>query len=209
MLRVWRTHHPYAAFFFFFWLTRFLIAHATNTKTQMKKNEPSGLLFTSSLLAKSGLEVTPLCREATRCKHWYRAFRDQLRLCKDWEHVPRPAAESLSGCASPALDHDHVLCVHRKKWRRQDEHSGRRRTWRRNKTVEKDPLCCFRHTVRRESWLIRWKVCACRSLLRKRLHSWSGYYGRSKVVEVFRRLRDGSPVEIEKNFRCSSDNLVV
>ena len=34
-------------------------------------------------------------------------------------------------------------------------------------------------------------------------------YGRSKVVEVFRRLRDGDPVEIEKNFRCSSDNLVV
>ena len=60
-------------FFFFFWLTCFLIAHATNTKTQMKKNEPSGLLFTSSLLAKSGLEVTPLCREATRCKHRYRA----------------------------------------------------------------------------------------------------------------------------------------
>ena len=60
-------------FFFFFWLTRFLIAHATNTKTQMKKNEPSGLLFSSSLLAKSGLEVTPLCREATRCKHRYRA----------------------------------------------------------------------------------------------------------------------------------------
>ena len=60
-------------FFFFFWLTRFLIAHATNTKTQMKKNEPSGLLFTSSLLVKSGFEVTPLCREATRCKHRYQA----------------------------------------------------------------------------------------------------------------------------------------
>ena len=72
MLRVWRTHHPYADFFFFL-LTRFLIAHATNTKTQMKKNEPSGLLFTSSLLAKSGLKHTPLCREATRCKHRYRA----------------------------------------------------------------------------------------------------------------------------------------
>ena len=55
---------PQRGLFFFFWLTRFLIAHATNTKTQMKKNEPSGLLFT----AKSGLEVTPLCREATRCK---------------------------------------------------------------------------------------------------------------------------------------------
>ena len=61
---------------FFFLLTRFLIANATNTKTQMKKNEPSGLLFTVSLLSilgKSGLEVTPLCREATRCKHRYRA----------------------------------------------------------------------------------------------------------------------------------------
>ena len=34
-------------------------------------------------------------------------------------------------------------------------------------------------------------------------------YGRSKVVEVFRRLHDGDPVEIEKNFRCSSDKLVV
>ena len=32
-------------------------------------------------------------------------------------------------------------------------------------------------------------------------------FGRSKVG--FRRLRDGDPVEIEKNFRCSSDNLVV
>ena len=60
-------------FFFFFLLTRFLNAHAMNTKTQMKKNEPSGLLFTSSLLAKSGLKVTPLCREGTRCKHRYRA----------------------------------------------------------------------------------------------------------------------------------------
>ena len=28
-------------------------------------------------------------------------------------------------------------------------------------------------------------------------------------MEVFRRLRDGDPVEIKKNFRCSSDNLVV
>ena len=41
------------------------------------------------------------------------------------------------------------------------------------------------------------------------MRSWLGRYGRSKVVEVFRRLRDGDPVEIEKNFRCSSDNLVV
>ena len=41
------------------------------------------------------------------------------------------------------------------------------------------------------------------------MRSWSGRYGRAKVVEVFRRLRDGDPVEIEKNFRCSSDNLVV
>ena len=41
------------------------------------------------------------------------------------------------------------------------------------------------------------------------MRSWSGRYGRSKVVEVFRRLRDSDPVEIEKNFRCSTDNLVV
>ena len=41
------------------------------------------------------------------------------------------------------------------------------------------------------------------------MRSWSGRYGRSKVLEVFRRLRDGDPVEIEKNVRCSSDNLVV
>ena len=41
MLREWRTHHPYGDFFF--WLTRFSIAHATNTKTQMKKNEPSAV----------------------------------------------------------------------------------------------------------------------------------------------------------------------
>ena len=78
--------------------------------------------------------------------------------------------------------------------------------------VKKDPLCCFRRTFRRESWLIRWKVFACRSLLRRRLRSWSGHsrYGRLKVVEVFRCLRDGDPVEIiEKSFRCSSDNLVV
>ena len=76
MLRVWRTHHPYADFFYIFLLPRFLIAHATNIKTQMKKNEPSGLLFTFSLLSilgKSGLKVTSLCREATRCKHRYRA----------------------------------------------------------------------------------------------------------------------------------------
>ena len=39
--------------------------------------------------------------------------------------------------------------------------------------------------------------------------SWSGRYGRAKVVEIFRHLRDRDPVEIEKNFRCSSDNLVV
>ena len=44
------------------------------------------------------------------------------------------------------------------------------------------------------------KVCACRSLLRRRLRSWSGRHGRSKVVEVLRRLRDGDPIEIEKNF---------
>ena len=41
------------------------------------------------------------------------------------------------------------------------------------------------------------------------MRSWSGRYGRSKVVEVFRRLCGGDPVEIKKNFRCSSDNLVV
>ena len=41
------------------------------------------------------------------------------------------------------------------------------------------------------------------------MRSWSGRYGRSKVVDVFCRLRDGNPVEIEKNFRCSSDKLVV
>ena len=52
-------------------------------------------------------------------------------------------------------------------------------------------------------------VLAAAALLRRRLRSWSGRYGRSKVVDVFRRLRDGDPVEIEKNFRCSSDNLVV
>ena len=38
------------------------------------------------------------------------------------------------------------------------------------------------------------------------MRSWSG---RSKVVEVFCRLREGDPVEIEKNFHCSSNNLVV
>ena len=108
MLRVWRTHHPYADFFFF-WLTRFLIAHTTNTKTQMKKNEPSGLLFTSSLLAKSGLEVTPLCREATRCKHRYRA-----RAAESLRVVHQSGAASRS-CAVRA----------QKKWRRHDEHSGR------------------------------------------------------------------------------------
>ena len=101
MLRVWRTHHPGADFFFFFffWLTRFLIAHATNTKTQMKKNEHSaisGLLFTSSLLAKSGLEVTPLRREAAANRCRARAPSRSTSTQWDREHVPCPAAESLS-----------------------------------------------------------------------------------------------------------------
>ena len=213
MLRVWRTHHPYADFFFFFfWLTRFLIAHATNTKTQMKKNERSGLLFTSSLLAKSGLEVTPLCREATRCKHRYRARAPSRSTSTESGigstfRAPRPS--HWVWCASPALHHDHVLCVHRKNGAatmnipvEQELEEGTKR-W------KKILLAVFDETFRRESWLIRWKVCACRSLLRRRLRSWSDRYGRSKVVEVFRRLRDGDPVEIEKNFRCSSDNLVV
>ena len=82
-------------------------------------------------------------------------LRDELRL-RDREHVPRPAAESLSvvhqsGAAS-------LSCAVRaqKRWRRHDEHSGRTskeleegtRRW------KKGPLCCFRRTFRRESWLI-------------------------------------------------------
>ena len=102
-------------------------------------------------------------------------LRDELRLT-DREHVLRPAAESLSmlsvvhqsGAASQS-------CAVRaqKKWRRHDEHSGRTskeleegtRRW------KKGPLYCSRRTFRRESWLICWKVCACRSrsLLRRRL----------------------------------------
>ena len=83
-------------FFFFFWLTRFFIAHATNTKTQMKKTSLLACCLRSSLLAKSGLKLTPLCREVTRCEHRYRVLRGQLRHCRDREHIPRPAAESLS-----------------------------------------------------------------------------------------------------------------
>ena len=30
-----------------------------------------------------------------------------------------------------------------------------------------------------------------------------------KLLRFFRLLRDGDPVEIGKNFRCSTDNLVV
>ena len=129
MLREWRTHHPYGDSFFF-WLKRFLIAHATNTKTQMKKNEPSGLLFTSSLLAKSGLEVTPLCREATRAVSTdieLERLRDQLRL-RDRDHVPRPAAESLSVMHQSGATSRSCAVRAQKKWRHHDEHSGRTRT---------------------------------------------------------------------------------
>ena len=103
----------------------------------------------------------------------------------DSEHVPRPAAKSLivvrhSHC--PALHHDHVPCVH-KKWRHvamnipveQELEEGARHV------VKIDPLCYFRRTFL--SWILArsWKVCACRSLLRRRLRSWSyRYYGRGE-----------------------------
>ena len=51
-------------------------------------------------------------------------------------------------------------------------------------------------------------MCACRSLLRPGEVCAVGRVDMleetRKVVEVFRRPRDGDPVEIEKNSRCSS-----
>ena len=88
--------------------------------------------------------------------------------------IPRPAAESLSVVRQSGPASRSCAVRAQKKWRHHNEHSSRTRTCRWNKTVEKDPLCCFRRTFRQESWLICWKVCACRSLLRRHLRSWSG-----------------------------------
>ena len=60
-------HAPPLRGLFFFLADAFLDCARHEYKNTDEENEPSGLLFTSSLLAKSGLEVTPLCREATRC----------------------------------------------------------------------------------------------------------------------------------------------
>ena len=82
MLRVWRTHHPYAAFFFFFLLTRFLIAHATNTKTQMKKTSLLAcclrLVFWLKVDSNSRIFVEK--RPAVSIDIELERLRDQLRL---------------------------------------------------------------------------------------------------------------------------------
>ena len=129
MLRVWRTHHPCADFFFL--ADAFLDCASHEYKKTDEENEPSGLLFTSSLVAKSGLKVTPLCREATRCKHRYRA-RAPSRSTSTQESGKRSTPRGrVTECGAPvrrcALPHDHALCVHRK-MARHDEHSGRTRT---------------------------------------------------------------------------------
>ena len=156
-------------FFFFFWLTRFFITHATNTKTQMKKNEPSGLLFTSSLLAKSGLDVTPLCREATRCEHRYRALGPSRSTSETLQGSGARSAPRgrVTECGAPVRRWITIMCC-----ACIEKMAPSRWTFRSNKNLKKEQeggkrsSLLFSTNFRRESWLIRWKVCACRSLLR-------------------------------------------
>ena len=172
------------------------------------------LLFTSSLLAKSGLEVTPLCREATQAVSIdieLERLRDQLRL-RDRDHVPRPAAESLS------VMHQSGATSRSCAVRAQKKMTSSRWTFRSNKNLKKEQdggkseKILF--AVFDELFVENLGSSVGKCVLAARC--WGdvcaiglGRYGRSKVVEIFRRLRDGDPVEIEKNFRCSSDSLVV
>ena len=86
MLRVWRTHHPCADFFL--WLTRFLIAQATNTKTQMKKTSPLAcclrLVYWLKVDSKSRHFVEK--RPAVSIHIELERLRDQLRL-RDRENL--------------------------------------------------------------------------------------------------------------------------
>ena len=220
MLRVWRTHHPYADFFFFGWRVSWL----RMPRIQKHRWRKTSLLACCLRLVywlkvdSKSLHLKKLCREATRCKHWYRAWAPSR-----WTSTQGSGARARSAprgrvteCGAPdrALHHDHVLCVHRKngavmmnipveqvKNLKKEQDGGKRSSLlfstNFSSRILAHQICC--------------KVCACRSrsLLSRRLRSWSGRFGRSKVVEVFRRLRDSDPVEIEKNFRCSTDNLVV
>ena len=126
---------PVHGLFFLLLLTRFSIPHATITKKRTKKSKPGGLLFTSRIVPKSGLGVTPLCREATRIDIELERLHNRLST-RSTSRAPRP---------SP--------------WRRHvtmnipvEREEGRH-------VVKTDPLCCFRQTFRRESWLILESVC--------------------------------------------------
>ena len=127
MLREWRTHHPYADFFFFFFADTFLdCACHEYKKKHMKKNEPAGLLFMSRILAKSGLKVMPLCREATRCRHRYRA-RAPLRSTSTQGSGARPAPRGrVTECGAPVRRCIMIMCRAsiEKMASRHDEHYG-------------------------------------------------------------------------------------
>ena len=71
------------------------------------------------------------------------------------------------------MRHAEKNCAHH------DEHSGRTRTCGGGE-IRREKRSSLLDELWRESWLSSWKVCVCRSLLRRRLRSWSCRYGRGE-----------------------------
>ena len=117
-------------FFFFCWRVSWLRMPRMQ-KQRWRKTSHSGLLFTSSLLAKSGLEVTPLCREATRCKHRYRARAPSRSTSTQGSGARSAPRERVTECGAPVRRCITMLCVHRKM-------ASSRWTFRSNKNLKKE-----------------------------------------------------------------------
>ena len=126
MLRVWRAHHPYADFFFFFLADAFLDCACHEYKNTWRKTSLLAcclrLVYWLKVDSKSLHFVEK--RPAVSIDIELERFRDVLRL-RDREHVPRPAAKSLSVVHQSGAASRSCAVRAQKKWRRHDEHSGR------------------------------------------------------------------------------------
>ena len=134
-----------APFFFFGWrVSRFRMPRI---QKQVKKNKNAGLLFTSTTLVKSRLKVTPLCRQTTRCRHWYRArVPSRSTSTRNTSRALRRVTE----CGAPVRRFITVMCractkngVTSRSVEQELEEGARH-------VVKTDPLRCFRRTFRRE-----------------------------------------------------------
>ena len=189
-----------------FLLMRFSIAHATNTQRIDWQNEPAGLLFTSSILAKM----------ASKSGHFVEK-RPTVGINIELEclhnRLPRPPPSSrVTECGALVQCCIKIMCraCREKMASHHNELSGRTRTWGRSKTrLENRSSLLFstnfssRILAHLEKCLLAarcWgNVCAVGRVRTKRRK----LFGIPSLV--FCRLRDGDLGEIEKNSRCSSD----